>query len=121
MLRVLVVDDDVELLEAVKVYLEMEGFSPTATSNPKRAFQMAQELKPQVIILDILMPGMNGYEICRKIRATNWGSNVRILAFTALTDTVHEPMAKAAGFDMQITKPVPLSTLAQIIRKVTLH
>src|SRR4030042_177220 len=80
--RVLVVDDDVKTVELVKLYLNRDGYRVLTAYNGKDALQLAREGHPDLIVLDIMLPGMNGLDVCRTLRNE---SDVPIIMLTALT------------------------------------
>lgn len=67
--KILLVDDSVEMLDLLEVYLAGEGFDLTATHSGDEALLAARRTKPDLIILDVVMPGMDGYEVCEKLQA----------------------------------------------------
>ncbi|MDO4908641.1 MAG: MtrAB system response regulator MtrA [Corynebacterium sp.] len=111
--RILVVDDDPAISEMLTIVLESEGFHPVAITDGGIAVATAQELKPDLILLDLMLPGMNGIDICRAIRQT---SDVPIVMLTAKTDTVDVVLGLESGADDYITKPFKPKELVARIR-----
>ncbi|MDO4910271.1 MAG: MtrAB system response regulator MtrA [Corynebacterium sp.] len=111
--KILVVDDDPAISEMLTIVLESEGFSPVAINDGGIAVATAQDLQPDLILLDLMLPGMNGIDICRAIRAN---SDVPIVMLTAKTDTVDVVLGLESGADDYITKPFKPKELVARIR-----
>jgi CheY-like chemotaxis protein len=79
------------------------------------ALAAAQALRPDVAVLDIGMPGLNGYEVARRIRAEPWGARIRLIALTGWGQAEDVERAHAAGFDHHVTKPVDLDALQDLV------
>ena len=93
--RVLVVDDDAKTVELVKLYLNRDGYRVLAAYDGVEALRLARESHPDLIVLDLMLPGINGLEICRTLRAE---SDVPIIMLTAMT-TDHD---RLTGLDLGI-------------------
>jgi CheY-like chemotaxis protein len=104
--RILVVDDDPQLAESMQLFLETCGHSVQVANTGERALGLAAALRPDVVILDIQMKGLDGLEVCRKIRASDWGTRMHLLAVTAWADPHAGSRCFAAGFDRYFAKPV---------------
>jgi len=113
--RVLIVDDNLDILETTSLLLELAGFQTVAVEDPLKAVALAEGLRPDALILDIQMPHMDGYELCERIRATDWGASLLIIAMSGRSDAQHRRHASACGFNMQFTKPVDPSMLTRAI------
>lgn len=100
--RVLVVDDERALAGVVASYLKKEGFTPTLAHTGPESVAAAEELDPDVVILDLGLPGMDGVEVCRRIRSF---SDCYVLMLTARADEVDKINGFAAGADDYLTKP----------------
>lgn len=100
--RVLVVDDDEALAEMLTLVLQSEGFNPEMVSRGDRALAAFHAFKPDVVLLDLMLPGMDGLDICRRIRDE---SGVPIVMLTARTDTVDVVEGLEAGADDYVLKP----------------
>ena len=112
--RILVVDDNVDSAESLELLLRLDGHTVESVYSPEEAIERARTFDPQVILLDIGLPGMDGYEVARRIRAS--GSRARIVAITGYGREEDVKRALASGFDSHLVKPVDLKTLK---RKVT--
>lgn len=78
---------------------------------------MADALHPEVVLLDLGMATMNGYEVCRQIRAQAWGRDIVLVAQTGWGQDDDRARTRAAGFDIHLTKPLEASVLAEVIRQ----
>jgi two-component system response regulator MtrA len=118
--RVLVVDDDAALAEMLGIVLRREGLEPTFVSSGDRALEAFRRTRPDVVLLDLMLPGRDGLDVCRDIRAE---SGVPIVMLTARTDTADVVRGLEAGADDYVVKPFkPAELLARIrarLRRLT--
>ncbi|MBA3906473.1 MAG: response regulator transcription factor [Pseudonocardiales bacterium] len=114
--RVLVVDDDPALAEMLTIVLRGEGFDTAVVGDGTRALPAVRELRPDVVLLDLMLPGMNGIDVCRAIRTE---SGVPIVMLTAKTDTVDIVLGLESGADDYVVKPFkPKELIARIRARV---
>jgi two-component system, OmpR family, alkaline phosphatase synthesis response regulator PhoP len=113
--KVLVVDDDVKIVELVKLYLNRDGYTVLTAYDGKEALRLARESHPDLIVLDIMLPEMDGLQICRIIRAE---SAVPIILLTARTTEQDRIAGLDLGADDYVTKPFSPKELAARIRAV---
>lgn len=111
MSRILLVDDDVDLAELVKTKLASEGHEVTAINTGEGAFELAKRVKPEIAILDVMLPGVTGYQICRKIRIDPELYNTAILLLTALGEEPEVHHGLDQGADDYLIKPFKLNNL----------
>jgi two-component system response regulator MtrA len=111
--RVLVVDDDPALAEMLTIVLRGEGFDTAVVADGTRALPAVRELRPDVVLLDLMLPGMNGIDVCRAIRAE---SGVPIVMLTAKSDTVDIVLGLESGADDYIVKPFKPKELVARVR-----
>lgn len=113
--RILIVDDDPDILYIVEQYLLREGFSIAKATNGKMAIQLIDEFRPDMIILDILMPGMDGYETCQIIRQK---TDAPILFLSAKEDDIDKILGLRIGGDDYVTKPF---SPGELVARVKAH
>ncbi len=111
--RVLVVDDDPALAEMLTIVLRGEGFETAVVADGTRALPAVREIDPDVVLLDLMLPGMNGIDVCRAIRAE---SGVPIVMLTAKSDTVDVVLGLESGADDYVVKPFKPKELVARIR-----
>jgi DNA-binding response OmpR family regulator len=112
-LRALIVDDEPPLVKLVTSYLEREGFEVTSAADGERAVELARELNPDVIVLDLMLPGIDGIEACRRIRAF---SNAYIVMLTARVEEIDRIVGLSTGADDYVTKPFSPGELMARVR-----
>lgn len=110
---ILVVDDEASIVQLVRLYLEREGYKVLSAANGNLAMQMLQNLKPALVILDVMLPEMDGFEICKRLRAQN--NPVLVLMLTARDDDIDKILGLELGADDYMTKPFnPRELLARV-------
>ena len=113
--RILVVDDDMGLQKLARVNLESRGYQVSVASNGEAALQTFEEEAPSLVILDVMMPGMDGFETCRRIRAL---SDVPIIMLTAKDQEEDVLRGLESGVDDYVTKPFSVDVLVARVRAV---
>ena len=111
--KILVVDDDAALAEMLTIVLRGEGFEASVVGDGSRALGAVREFKPDLILLDLMLPGMNGIDVCRAVRAE---SGVPIVMLTAKTDTVDVVLGLESGADDYVVKPFKPKELVARVR-----
>jgi two-component system, OmpR family, response regulator MtrA len=111
--KVLIVDDDAALAEMLTIVLRNEGFEPVVCSTGDRALPMMREHRPELVLLDLMLPGKDGIDVCREIRAE---SGVPIVMLTAKNDTVDVVLGLESGADDYIVKPFKPKELVARVR-----
>ncbi len=109
--KILIIDDDLDTLRLVGLMLQKQGYSIMAASSGAQGLQMAFESPPDLILLDVMMPGMDGYEVARQLRANGLTVNIPILMFTAKSQLDDKVTGFEAGADDYLTKPTHPSEL----------
>jgi len=117
-LKILVVDDNVELAQIVGWMLEEVGHEYHLVHDGREALAEAHAFRPDVVLLDIGLPYVDGYEVCRAFRADKAFQDVPIIAQTGWGQSKDKELAAAAGFNQHLTKPVNLDELSKVIRDV---
>src|ERR671917_1809267 len=111
--RILVVDDDASLAEMLTIVLQGEGFETTVVGDGTGALPALRESSPDLVLLDLMLPGMNGIDVCRAIRAE---SGVPVVMLTAKTDTVDIVLGLESGADDYVVKPFKPKELVARVR-----
>ncbi|KFI07095.1 ATP-binding protein [Massilia sp. BSC265] len=109
--RILVVDDNADAADTLLMALELFGCEVRAAHSASAALAMAQEFAPEVALLDIGLPDLNGYELARRLRATEAGRHMRLIAATGWGQEKDRQRAFDAGFDHHLTKPIDFERL----------
>ena len=113
--RILAVDDNRDALEAVREVLEMTAQEVDTAADGVEALEKARARRPDVVLLDIGMPGLDGYEVARRLRREPWGKQMRLVAMTGWGRPKDKRAARAAGFDAHLTKPVDAGALERAL------
>ena len=114
--HVLVVEDDDAICEALQYNLEREGYRVTTVYDGLRGLEQARELRPDAIVLDLMLPTLNGVEVCRELRADPSTKNVAILMLTAKSEESDQLIGFTVGADDYVTKPFSVKVLVQRLR-----
>ena len=117
--RVLVIDDDENIVQLVKMYLERDGYQVACAYDGQEALLTAQRTRPDIIVLDLMLPGMSGLDVCRELRRE---SNVPIIMLTARTTESDKLTGLDMGADDYVTKPFSprelLARMRAVLRRV---
>ena len=116
--RILIVDDNPDIAASLALFLELEGHSVTVTDSGTEAVVLAQQIRPEIALLDVGMPGMDGYELARRLRASALDPRPVLIAVTGWGTEKDKDKAMAAGFDRHLTKPVDPDRLVELILDV---
>jgi len=116
--KILVVDDEKDLVELIAYNLEKEGYSVFKAYNGEEALQVAESQKPDLVILDLMLPGMQGMEVCQLIRKNPAISTLPIIMVTAKGDEIDRILGLEMGADDYITKPFSVRELLARVRAV---
>jgi PAS domain S-box-containing protein len=113
--RVLIADDNRDAAETLGMLLSVAGYQVELCHSGSEAVSKIAQSRPDVAILDIGMPGMNGFEVAREVRAQAWGDEIRLIALTGWGQEEDQRASRSAGFDHHLTKPVDLPELEHVI------
>ncbi len=116
--KILIVDDDIDSLKLIGLMLQRNGYEIIVANAGNQAIAKAQHDQPDLIILDVMMPDMNGYEVCRRLRAQDLTKNIPIIMFTAKTLIDDKVAGFEAGADDYLTKPTHPTELAARVRAI---
>lgn len=114
--KILIVDDEVDLVETVRFPLEMEGFNVLVSYNGEDALNQARKVKPDLIILDLMLPKLDGYKVCRLLKFDEKYKHIPILMLTARTQEKDKIMGMETGADEYITKPFEMDDLVERVK-----
>jgi DNA-binding response OmpR family regulator len=120
--RILIVEDDKNTADLVSIYLDREGFQATVCHDGQKALELARDLAPLLIILDLMLPKLDGWEVCRQLRQE---SNIPIIMLTARDDEIDRISGLTLGADDYVVKPFsPRELVARVkavLRRMTLQ
>ena len=116
--RILIVDDEPNIVLALELLMKKEGYEVHTVADGERAVQAAKELRPDLILLDIMMPKMDGYEVCQSIRSDALLKDVSIIMLTAKGREVEREKGMALGADLYITKPFSTRQVVMKVREI---
>jgi len=113
---ILVVEDETDMREAIASALQNNGFHVITAENGQEAIEKAEQFEPELILLDLLMPVMDGHTALKNIRETDWGKDLKVMVLTAMDDVTNLGTAYEAGILDYITKSE--ISLADLVTKV---
>ncbi len=113
--KVMIVDDDANIVELIRLYFEKEGFTTVTANNGKKALELFKSEAPSIVILDIMMPEMDGWQVCREIRRI---SNIPIIMLTAKGETFDKVLGLELGADDYMVKPFETKELVARVKAV---
>ena len=111
----LIVDDNEDGAESLAMLLQLGGHETHKAHDGVEAIEAAERLRPDVVLLDIGLPGMNGYEACRRIRKEPWGKDMLLVALTGWGQEEDRHRSGEAGFDAHMVKPVDHDVLLRLL------
>ncbi|MBS0418613.1 MAG: response regulator [Proteobacteria bacterium] len=118
--RILIVDDNTDAAETLRALLKSLGENQVFTvSSGEQALESASELHPDIVLLDLMMPGIDGYEVARRMRRQPWGKDLMIVALSGWGQDEHRRRTREAGFDRHVTKPADLVALRSVLHAST--
>jgi signal transduction histidine kinase len=116
--RILIVDDNLDALESLAALLEMAGHEVLTAPDGEVALALAARSKPEVVLLDLGLPRLDGYEVGRRIRAEPWGRNIVLVALTGWGQAEDRRRTHEAGFDSHLVKPLNLDLLTEFLQRL---
>jgi CheY-like chemotaxis protein len=115
---VLVVDDSIDNLTAISLFLQQKGYRVATATNGEEAIQVAALVNPEIILMDLAMPGVDGLESTRQIRQNESLKDIPVIALTAFSTEGFRRAAHDTGFDGYLTKPVDFARLHDLIGRL---
>jgi CheY-like chemotaxis protein/anti-sigma regulatory factor (Ser/Thr protein kinase) len=113
--QILVVDDNTDAARSLALVLEAAGHTVRTAGGGEEGLALAARIEPDVVLLDIGMPDLNGYDVARRIRFTGWGHRAMLIALTGWGQKEDIERAHAAGFDFHMTKPADTERIEQLV------
>jgi signal transduction histidine kinase/PAS domain-containing protein/ActR/RegA family two-component response regulator len=113
--RILIVDDNEDGANSLAAILSLSGHATYTAHDGEQAVEMAARHRPDVVLLDIGLPKLNGYEACRRIREQPWGREILLVAVTGWGADTYRQRSSEAGFDTHVVKPLDADTLARLL------
>ena len=117
-LRILVADDNEDAREMMRYFLESEGHTVATAGDGPSALAAVEEFRPEVAVLDIGMPGLNGYKVAEQIRHANRHQSLTLVALSGLGQAEDKRRATEAGFDVHFTKPIDIPALTKLLASI---
>ena len=115
--RVVVVDDNQDSAESLAMLLQLSGHEVHTANDGLAGVELAERVRPEVVLLDIGMPRLNGYEACRRIREQPWGKDMLIIALTGWGQEEDRRATMETGFNAHLVKPVDHDALLKLLEK----
>lgn len=116
--KILVVDDEEHILELIKFNLENNGYKVISADNGNDALKLARNEVPQLVLLDLMLPGLDGYDVCREIRKDSSISSMPVIMTTAKSEELDKILGLELGADDYITKPFSVRELVARVKAV---
>jgi len=117
--KILIIDDDVTITDLLKTLMKMDGHTPTTLNDSTKALEIAGALDPDLITLDLMMPGLTGFELCELLHQDPKFARIPIVIVSARDDSESKERALKAGAREYITKPFGADELMQKIKELT--
>ena len=114
----LVVDDNVDAARSLEMMLGLMGHDVRTSHDGPEALAQARAFRPELVLLDIGLPSMSGYDVCRALRAEPWGDEAVLVALTGWGQEEDRRRSDEAGFDDHVVKPVSAERLADLLQRV---
>jgi CheY-like chemotaxis protein len=114
--RILIADDNRDAADTMGMLLELDGHEVIVAHSGNQALELGRQRRPDVVILDIGMPDVNGYEVARTARSEDWGRSAYLIALTGWGQADDKERARIAGFDRHLTKPVDPDLVEEILQ-----
>jgi DNA-binding response OmpR family regulator len=111
-----VADDDRDAAANLVKMLALEGYDTRTAHDGLEALELAEAFRPEVILLDLSLQGLNGSDTCRRIRQQAWGNSIFVVAMTGWGQQDNRFGSREAGFDHHMIKPIDLASIQQILR-----
>lgn len=116
--KVAIIEDDQAIAQMYRIKFEAEGYSVETAENGKLGLELAENMQPDIILLDLMMPEMNGAEMLTKLRATSWGKNIKVIVLTNMGEQEVPEEVKKLGVSAVILKAdMTPRQVAELVKK----
>lgn len=119
--KILIVDDEPHVIRLLSFMLKKEGYEVATAENGELGVNRAREIKPDLMFLDVMMPKMNGHEVCRTVRADPELSDTRIVMLTASGQQADRDRGLSLGVDEFVTKPFSPRKISQLVKDILVN
>ncbi len=119
--KILIIDDEPQIVRALELLMQREGFEVRSASDGIEALSSIEDAAPDLILLDLMMPRMDGFELCQKIRSNPAWKNMIIVILTAKGRDIEREKGMALGADHYVTKPFSTREVVQLIKSALEH
>ncbi len=119
MTRILIVDDEQDIVESLSFMLQAKGYETICAYDGEEGLKLAKEINPDLILLDVMMPKINGYKICRLLKYDAKYKNIPIIMLTARSQENDKLIGEETGANEYITKPFEFNNVLEVIQKYT--
>ncbi|RYZ98877.1 MAG: response regulator [Moraxellaceae bacterium] len=116
--KILVIEDNVDGAESLWKALDMLGYDARVALNGADGLQLAEDFRPEAILLDVGLPDMGGYQVAQQLRATSWGKEIYLIAATGWSQFEAAEIAYKVGCDSHFIKPIDLMKLDKLIKSL---
>jgi DNA-binding response OmpR family regulator len=116
--KILVVDDEPHVIRSLTFVLEKEGYNVSSATNGEEAMAKIQESKPRLMLLDVMMPKKNGYEVCQEVKNNSSLSDIHVIMLTAKGQEADREKGLSAGADEFMTKPFSLTAVVDKVKEI---
>jgi DNA-binding response OmpR family regulator len=116
--KILVVEDEESLLKLQSILLTIKGYKVEGVMDGQAALEVVETMKPDLILLDIMLPKIDGFQVCRQVKANELTRHIPVIMLTAKKSMEDRVMGKRAGADMYITKPYKSSMVIETIQRL---
>ena len=115
--KVLIVDDSPALVKLIRGFLEHEGYQPVGQNDPRRVEETIHTVRPSVILLDVVMPERNGFQVCRELKGSSEFQSIPVILVTSKDTASDKYWGEQQGADAYVTKPFTKDELLRAIRR----
>jgi CheY-like chemotaxis protein len=117
-LKILIVDDNRDAARTLTALLKIKGHETRTAFDGQQGIELAEEFRPDVVLLDIGLPKLNGYEVCQRLRKREWGMQMVMIAVTGWGQDEDRRRSRDAGFNYHLTKPVMFQDLMRVLSEL---